>query len=191
MAAHEPTGADGTCLDPRILLRGSLRSLVIERAPRDPVRAPSIPRRERGRRGCLRSARSTDCFDILHLHPPSSSAYYRFSSCSTGRQKPLSRVKYVGDGTASRDNSELCLSSSRPALPPSRASAFVNLARDPEKLSPILLRSPDSFPVRVFARLMRSARRSTIRLGSIHRTKTVLNSPPEGRGGGGGSVSKR
>lgn len=34
MAAHETTGAGGTCLDLGILLRGTLRLLVIERAPR-------------------------------------------------------------------------------------------------------------------------------------------------------------
>lgn len=101
-------------------------------------------------------------------------------SCSTGGQKPLSRVKYMREGTASRDNSELCLSSSRPALPSSRASAFVNLARDPglvhSSTRPRFV--PGARPRALNARgALCAPRRSTIRFGSIHRTKTVLNSP--------------
>lgn len=51
---------------------------------------------------------------------------------------PFERVKYVRDGTASRDNSELCLSSSLAGrrFHLARFAPFVNLARDSRDTSP-------------------------------------------------------
>lgn len=96
-------------------------------------------------------------------------------------QKPLSRVKYVRDGTATRDNSELCLSSSLSrcgASTSSRAFVLLSTSRGISNLSlAILLRSPDSFPPRpslaLNALYIASSIHDPLRLDSS--LETVLN----------------
>lgn len=78
---------------------------------------------------------------------------------------PFERVKYVRDGTASRDNSELCLSSSlgRPALPPNRASSLLSTSRGTLGVPlAILPRFPDSF-----SEAFSTLNAQSTRLGSI------------------------
>lgn len=140
------TGASGTCFEfmvstPRFYVstdtishaRVRLREILSPYpVSKQAYKAAGIFEKRVEKEHAVRRARCTDCFNLP----------------TPGGQKPLSRVKYVWDGTASRDNSELCLSSSRrPALPPSRASPFVNLARNPGLCHSSMI--PDSFPVRL------------------------------------------
>lgn len=172
------TGASGTCLNLRSLLHDSTSTRSISHvrvclrkvlspypASKQAYKAAGIFEKRVKKEHAAQRARCTDCLNLLH--PPA--------------DKNPFREWNMWDGTASRDNSELCLSSSRrPALPPSRASPFVNLARIPGLRHSSMI--PDSFPVRF--RCVASPIHDPVRLDSS--LKISLNSFGEGE-----SVSKR
>jgi len=184
------TGAYGTCLNLRILF---YESTSTHRSIRRIIFLcevlSSYPRSVNKR------IRSLDIFEkcVEKKHTAATAVYAVHRplrpSPPLADKNPLSRVKYVRDETASRDNSKLCLLSSLrpgPALPPSRASPFCQPRAGPRRAR----HSSTILPIRswrVLRCLMQhvvSRRRFTIRFGSIHRSKQLWIIE-------GGSVSKR